>query len=84
MVNEYRTHSCGELRITDVNNEVRLAGFVQTVRNLRDEKGITQIVISEETACEMKDITKECTLTVTGTVVERASKNDKNMIKLCT
>ena len=85
MVNEYRTHSCGELRITDVNNEVRLAGFVQTVRNLgkmvfidlRDEKGITQIVISEETACEMKDITKECTLTVTGTVVERASKNDK-------
>ena len=85
MVNEYRTHSCGELRITDVNNEVRLAGFVQTIRNLgkmvfidlRDEKGITQIVISEETDCEMKDITKECTLTVTGTVVERASKNDK-------
>jgi aspartyl-tRNA synthetase len=85
MVNKYRTHSCGELRITDVNNEVRLAGFVQTIRNLgkmvfidlRDEKGITQIVISEETACEMKDIAKECTLTVLGTVVERTSKNDK-------
>ena len=87
MVNKYKTNNCGELRITDVNKEVRLAGFVQTIRNLgkmmfidlRDEKGITQIVISEEANLEdkLKDVVKECTVTVTGKVVERTSKNDK-------
>ena len=34
MVNKYKTHNCGELRISEVNKEVRLAGFVQTIRNL--------------------------------------------------
>ena len=86
MVNKYRTHNCGELRISDVNKEVRLAGFVQTIRNLgkmifidlRDEKGITQIVISEDSNIEnVKEIVKECTISVTGEVVERNSKNDK-------
>ena len=56
MVNKYRTNNCGELRISDVGKEVRLAGFVQTIRNLgkmifldlRDEKGITQIVLSDK------------------------------------
>ena len=87
VINKYKTNNCGELRITDVNKEVRLAGFVQTIRNLgkmmfidlRDEKGITQIVISEDANLEakLKDVVKECTVTVTGTVVERSSKNDK-------
>ena len=86
MVNSYRTHSCGELRIEDASKEVRLAGFVQTVRNLgkmmfvdlRDENGITQIVISDDTKIEnIKDVVKECTITVSGKVVERTSKNDK-------
>ena len=87
MVNEYRTHNCGELKIDNVNEEVRLAGFVQTIRNLgkmmfidlRDEKGITQIVIAENAGLEnkIKDVTKECTITVSGTVVERSSKNPK-------
>ena len=87
MVNKYRTHNCGELNINNVSEEVRLAGFVQTIRNLgkmmfidlRDEKGITQIVISETAGLEskIKDITKECTITVSGTVVERSSKNPK-------
>ena len=86
MINEYKTHNCGELRISDVNKEVRLAGFVQTIRNLgkmmfidlRDEHGITQIVISEDTnISNIKDIVKECTITVSGKVVERTSKNDK-------
>ena len=86
MVNKYRTHNCGELRISDIKKEVRLSGFVQTIRNLgkmifidlRDEKGITQIVISEETNIEnIKDIAKECTISVIGEVVERTSKNDK-------
>ena len=87
MINEYRTHNCGELRIDNVNEEVRLAGFVQTIRNLgkmmfidlRDENGITQIVIAETAGLEekVKDITKECTITVSGKVVERSSKNPK-------
>ena len=87
MINQYRTHNCGELRISDSGKEVRLAGFVQTVRNLgkmmfidlRDEHGITQIVILEETGLEnkIKDLTKECTITVKGKVAERSSKNEK-------
>ena len=87
MINKYKTNNCGELRKSDVGKEVRLAGFVQTIRNLgkmmfidlRDEKGITQIVISEEANLEskLKDVVKECTVTVTGNVVERSSKNDK-------
>ena len=87
MSNEYRTNNCGELRITDVGKEVRLAGFVQTIRNLgkmmfidlRDEFGITQIVISDVAGLEeqIKDVTKECTITISGKVVERSSKNDK-------
>ena len=87
MANLYRTHNCGELRINNINEEVRLSGFVQTIRNLgkmmfidlRDEHGITQIVINDDTNLEekIKDINKECTITVTGNVVERTSKNDK-------
>lgn len=62
-----------------------LLGFVQKIRNLgkmqfidlRDENGITQIVINEELNESCQDINSECTLTVIGKVVERASKNDK-------
>ena len=79
MTNKYRTYNCGELTISNVDEEVRLAGFVQTIRNLgkmmfidlRDEHGITQIVISE--GIDVKELTKESTITVSGTVVERAS-----------
>ena len=87
MINKYRTHNCNELRIENVNEEVRLSGFVQKIRNLgkmkfidlRDEFGITQIVISENSKLDeiSKDINTECTICVKGTVVERSSKNDK-------
>ena len=87
MKNEYRTHNCGELNIKNVGEEVRLAGFVQTIRNLgkmmfidlRDEKGITQIVINEEANLgdKIKDLNKECTITVAGKVLERSNKNEK-------
>ena len=85
MANQYRTHHCNELRIENVGEEVRLAGFVQKIRNLgkmlfvdlRDENGITQIVINEELLDQAKEITAECTLQVNGKVVERSSKNDK-------
>ena len=51
----YRTHTCGELRITDLNKEVTLAGWVQTIRkfgsitfiDLRDRYGITQLLFNE-------------------------------------
>ena len=83
MTNIYKTHSCGELRISDVGKEVRLAGFVQTIRNLgkmvfidlRDQNGITQIVVGEN--IDLKDVNKECTLTVSGKVCERSNKNLK-------
>ena len=83
MANIYRTHNCNELRIEDINQEVRLSGFVQKIRNLgkmlfidlRDENGITQIVINEELIDQTKDITSECTLAITGKVVERSNKN---------
>ncbi|MBR1540330.1 MAG: aspartate--tRNA ligase [Clostridia bacterium] len=85
MANKYRTHNCNELRIKNVGEEVRLAGFVQKIRNLgkmlfidlRDENGITQIVVNEELLDQAKDVTSECTLQVNGKVVERSSKNDK-------
>jgi len=79
--NIYRTHSCGELRISDVGKEVRVAGFVETIRDLgglvfldiRDMYGITQVVTSGET--EMVDfashIPVESTVTVYGTVRKR-------------
>ena len=87
MKNKYRTHNCGELNIKNVGEEVKLAGFVQTIRNLgkmmfidlRDENGITQLVINEEAGLteKCKNLNKECTITVTGKVCERSSKNDK-------
>ena len=82
-MNKYRTNNCGELRISDVGKTVKLSGWVQTIRNLgamkfidlRDEDGITQVVVSAE--MNLKDITTESTIGVTGTVLERTSKNSK-------
>ncbi len=83
--NEYRTHNCNELRIEDAGKEVRLAGWVQKIRNLgkmtfidlRDEFGITQIIISDSESLQkqLKDITTECSISVTGEVTERTNKN---------
>ena len=85
--NGYRTHNCNELRLEDSGKEVRLAGWVQKIRNLgkmtfidlRDEFGITQIIISDSRELNEKlaDIKTECTISVTGTVSERSSKNDE-------
>ena len=82
----YRTHNCGELRINNIGETVMLAGWVQKIRNLgkmqfidlRDEFGITQIVISENSNNEklnLKDVTTECTVKITGKVIERTNKN---------
>ena len=83
----YRTHTCGELRISDVNKQVTLAGWVQRSRkmggmtfvDLRDRYGITQLVFNEEVNAELCEqanhLGREYVIQVTGTVNERFSKN---------
>lgn len=84
--NIYRTHTCGELNINNVEEEVKLSGWVQKIRDLggmlfidlRDEFGITQILISNENKEleeKAKALTTESCIHIEGQVVERASKN---------
>ncbi len=83
----FRTHTCGELRLSDVNKQVTLAGWVQRSRkmggmtfiDLRDRYGITQLAFNEEVdaaLCESANrLGREFVVQVTGTVNERFSKN---------
>ncbi len=83
----YRTTTCGELRISDVNRTVTLAGWVQRIRkmggmtfiDLRDRYGITQLAFNQEVNKEVFDkanaLGREYVLQVTGIVAERYSKN---------
>ncbi len=79
----YRTHTCGELRITNVQSHVTMAGWVQTIRkfgsitfvDLRDRYGITQLVFDGQQALEEKSIGREFVLQIKGTVRERSNKN---------
>ena len=82
----YRTHNLGELRIENVNQEVELSGWIQKKRNLggmffidlRDQFGITQIVIDDEKMQEeVKNIPTESCIHICGKVVERSNKNPK-------
>ena len=85
----YRNHNCGELTIKNVGEEVILAGWVQKIRNLgsmafidlRDQFGITQVVISADNKeidkNVLDNIVTECVLQVVGDVIERSNKNDK-------
>ena len=82
----YRTHNLGELRIKHVGEEVELAGWLQKIRNLggmifldlRDEFGITQVVINDSKLQEQaKELTTESCIHICGKVVERSSKNPK-------
>ena len=80
-MNEYRTHNCGELRIEDVGKEVKIAGFVETIRDLgglvfldiRDMYGITQVVTSaeEQDVDIASHIPIESSVSVTGVVKKR-------------
>ncbi|TAG12605.1 MAG: aspartate--tRNA ligase [Sphingobacteriia bacterium] len=81
----YRTHTCGELNIKAVNEEITLAGWVQTVRkfgaitfvDLRDRYGITQLLFGETLNLELdaNPLGREFVLQVTGKVQERSNKN---------
>ena len=82
----YRTNTCGELNIKNIGENVTLSGWIQKIRNLggmifidlRDEFGITQIVINDEKLEEqIKSYATESCIQVEGKVVERASKNTK-------
>ena len=83
----YRDHNCGELNITNVGETVTIAGWVQKIRNLgsmkfidlRDQFGITQIVISDNKDLQEKsnELVTECVIGVKGKVVERSNKNTK-------
>ena len=80
----YRTKTCGELNINNIKETVELAGWVQKIRDLggmifidlRDEFGITQIVINDESLqIQAKELTTESCIHIVGEVVERSSKN---------
>src|ERR1700759_4578587 len=81
----YRTHTCGELRSTQIGEKVTLAGWVQTVRkfgaitfiDLRDRYGITQLLFGEELQPQLdaNPLGREFVLQVKGKVSERSNKN---------
>ena len=86
----YRTNTCGELNISDKGKEVTLSGWVQRIRDkgamiwidLRDRYGITQLFFQRENLEgelheKLKSLGREFVIQVTGTVIERESKNTK-------
>ncbi|MCO6480724.1 MAG: aspartate--tRNA ligase [Phaeodactylibacter sp.] len=86
----YRTHNCGELRISDVGKEVTLSGWAQTIRDkgfmmwidLRDRYGVTQLLFNEEISTPelfkaARTVGREYVIQAKGVVIERISKNDK-------
>lgn len=85
-----RTHTCGQLRLSDVNKSVTLAGWVQRSRDkgsvlwvdLRDRYGITQLIFEEgkidaSVLAAGRSLGREFVVQIEGVVVERLSKNDK-------
>lgn len=85
----FRTHTCGELRLSDSGKTVTLAGWVKKSRDLggmtfidlRDRYGITQLAFNMETdaalCAEARKLGREFVIQATGTVTERSSKNDR-------
>lgn len=86
----YRSHTCGELRESHINTDVVLSGWVHKTRDkgfvvwvdIRDRYGITQLVFDEDrTSVELlekaRNLGREFVIQVKGSVIERASKNDK-------
>ena len=84
----YRSHNCGELRISDVGNNVKLSGWVQKIRNkgflvwidLRDRYGITQLIINSEKSSKevidsIKNVGREFVIQVEGEVIKREAIN---------
>ncbi len=85
----FRTHTCGELRLSDVNKEITLSGWVQRTRNkgfmiwvdIRDRYGITQLIFDEERTDKSvfekaNTLSREDVIQIRGKVIERESKNN--------
>lgn len=85
----YRTHNCGELRKSDIGQEVTLAGWVQKIRDkgfmiwvdLRDRYGISQLIFDEQRTSkdlldQAKSLGREFVIQIHGEVIERTSKNE--------
>lgn len=85
----FRTHTCGELRLSDVNKEITLSGWVQRSRNkgfmvwvdIRDRYGITQLIFDEERTQKSvfekaQTLSREDVIQIKGKVIERESKNN--------
>ena len=76
-MSKYRTNTCGELTIKDLDKEVALSGFVQGIRDhggvmfidLRDHYGVTQVVVHDDSM--LKGVSKETVIKVTGKVIKR-------------
>ena len=85
----YRTHNCGELRITNVGQNVMLSGWIQKIRklgamtfiDLRDRYGLTQLVIDDKSdsalIAAVSGLGREYVVKIEGKVIERSSKNSK-------
>lgn len=81
----YRTHTCGELRISDINKEAKLSGWVQTIRkfgsitfvDIRDRYGITQLLLNESLneTLDANPLGREFVIQASGMVQERSNKN---------
>ena len=77
LTNIYRTVSCGEIRESNIGQEVRLAGWVENIRDhggvmfldIRDQYGVTQVVVHDDKMLE--HVVRECSVTVSGKVVKR-------------
>ena len=88
-IDMYRTHTCGELRISDKGRQVTLAGWVQKARklggmtfiDLRDRYGVTQLVVEADAPAELVEtatsLGREFVIQASGEVLERQSKNPK-------
>ena len=82
-MNIYRTHFCSDLNISNLNNQVKLSGWIDTIRDhgnlifidLRDNYGITQCVIdsSHDKFDEISHLSNESVITVNGKVIQRSS-----------
>ncbi|WP_103326818.1 aspartate--tRNA ligase [Bacteroidetes bacterium endosymbiont of Geopemphigus sp.] len=85
----YRTHHCGALRQEDIGREIVLSGWVHSIRNLgsvsfidlRDRYGITQLTFYKENPLKKQadELAREFVIQISGNVVERTSKNPKNL-----
>ncbi|MHC1703875.1 MAG: aspartate--tRNA ligase [Tenuifilaceae bacterium] len=85
----YRTHTCGELRLANVGQNVTLSGWIQRIRNLgamtfidlRDRYGITQLVIDDKSdpslITSISGLGREYVVKIEGKAIERSSKNTK-------